>query len=182
DGAIPGNATLPGYENHIIGQDFSFAVAQAGEWEEGENITGRVTSFSDFTFSKQMDNASPALTLASARKTQFDNVVLNFIDASGNAFMTVTLEKVIVTSVGTKIKPGELRPLEFVTLSHRKDTWRVGTATTSYDLAAASDLTGGNSSALTAPTESSPLLNSTTDPSSTDSTPLRQTNKRTKKR
>ncbi len=181
EGAIPGNATVPGYENQIVAQNFSFAVSQLGEWEEGEQITGRVTIFSDFTFSKELDGGSPALAHASALKTQYNNAVLTFLDTTGEPIITVTLEKVIVTSVGIKMKPGATRPLEVVTLSHRKDTWESGQSSTSYDLEAASALTGEISSALTAPTGSSALLDSTTETSSTDSNPLRQPNKRTKR-
>jgi hypothetical protein len=35
DGAIPGNATVPGFENQTVVKDFSFGVSQAGEWEGG---------------------------------------------------------------------------------------------------------------------------------------------------
>ena len=135
DGAIPGNATVTGYEDQTVVQAVSYGVSQGGEWEEGDQITGRVTTFGDLTVTKVMDNGSPALALACALKTQYDNAELNLV-AGGDAYLTVTLEKVIVTSVSVGYSSGETRPTENITLSYRKATWRYGTATTSYDLAA----------------------------------------------
>lgn len=138
DGAIKGNATVSGYEDQIVVQAVSYGVSQAGEWEEGEQITGRVTNFGDLSITKVMDNGSPALAHACAMKTQYDKVELNLV-AGTDAYLTVTCEKVIVTNVSVDYNTGDTRPSENITLSYRKATWRYGTATTSYDLAAATD-------------------------------------------
>ena len=138
DGAIKGNATVSGYEDQIVLQSVSYGVSQAGEWEEGEQITGRVTMFGDLNVTKVMDNGSPALAHACAMKTQFDNAVLNLV-AGTDAYLTVTCEKVIITSVQVGYNTGDTRPTENITLSYRKATWRYGTATTSYNLEAATD-------------------------------------------
>ena len=134
DGAIPGNATISGYENQTVVQSVSYGVSQAGEWEEGDQITGRVTMFGDLNVTKVMDNGSPALAVACAKKTQYDKAELNLV-AGQDAYLTVTIEKVIVTSVQVGYTSGDTRPTENITLSYRKATWRYGTATTSYDLA-----------------------------------------------
>jgi len=134
-GAVPGNATVTGYEGQTIVQSVSYGTSQDGEWEEGDQITGRVTTFGDLTITKVMDNGSPALAHACAMKTQFDNAELNLV-AGSDAYLTITLEKVIVTSVNVGYSSGDNRPTETITLSYRKATWRYGTATTSYDLAA----------------------------------------------
>ena len=138
DGAIKGNATVSGYEDQIVVQSVSYGVSQAGEWEEGEQITGRVTMFGDLNVTKVMDNGSPALAHACAMKTQFDNAELNLV-AGTDAYLTVTYEKVIVTSVQVGYSTGDTRPTENITLSYRKATWRYGTATTSYNLESATD-------------------------------------------
>lgn len=138
DGAIPGNATVSGYEDQVVVQAVSYGVSQAGEWEEGEEITGRVTTFGDMTVTKVMDNGSPALAVACAKKTQYNKAELNLV-AGSDAYLTVTLEKIIVTSISVGYSAGENRPTETITLSYRKATWRYGTATTSFDLQAASD-------------------------------------------
>ena len=138
DGAIKGNATVSGYEDQIVVQAVSYGISQAGEWEEGEQITGRVTMLGDLNVTKVMDNGSPALAHACAMKTQFDNAELNLV-AGTDAYLTVTCEKVIVTSVQVGYSTGDTRPTENITLSYRKATWRYGTATTSYDLESATD-------------------------------------------
>ena len=137
-GAIKGNATVSGYEDQIVVQSVSYGVSQAGEWEEGEQITGRVTMFGDLNVTKVMDNGSPALAHACAMKTQYDKVELNLV-AGTDAYLTVTCEKVIVTNVNVDYNTGDTRPNENITLSYRKATWRYGTATTSYNLEAATD-------------------------------------------
>ncbi len=138
DGAIPGNATVSGYEDQIVVQAVSYGISQAGEWEEGEEITGRVTTFGDMTVTKVMDNGSPALAVACAKKTQFKKAELNLV-AGNDAYLTVTLEKIIVTSISIGYSAGENRPTETITISYRKATWRYGTATTSFDLMTSKD-------------------------------------------
>jgi len=133
DGAITGNATVSGYEDQIVIQSLTYNVRQAGEWEEGEEVTGRVTAFGEFTVVKVMDRAHPALMVASAKKTQYKKAEINLL-AGTDAYLTVTLEKVIVTGVTVGYSAGDSRPTEVVTLSFRKAIWRYGTATTSYDL------------------------------------------------
>ncbi len=113
----------------------SYGVHQDGEWEEGEQITGRVTTFGNIVVTKIMDNGSPALAHACAMKTQFDDAVLTLV-AGRNPYLEVTLEKVIVTNVAVDYKSGDTRPTETVGLSYRKATWRYGTATTSYNIEA----------------------------------------------
>ncbi len=135
DGAIPGNATVSGYENQTVVQAVSYGVSQAGEWEEGEQITGRVTTFGDLTITKVMDNGSASIAHGCAMKTQYDNAVLNLV-AGTDAYLEVTLEKCIITNVQVDYTSGDTRPTETMTLSYRKATWRYGTATMSYDLAA----------------------------------------------
>ena len=94
--------------------------------------------FGDLNVTKVMDNGSPALAHACAMKTQFDNAVLNLV-AGTDAYLTVTCEKVIATSVQVGYSTGDTRPTENITLSYRKATWRYGAATTSYNLEAATD-------------------------------------------
>ena len=134
EGAIPGSATVRGYEGQIVVQGVSYGVSQYGEWEEGEQITGWVTTFGDVVITKSMDYGSPALAAACGRKTQYDDAELCLV-AGAEVYLTVILEKVIVTSLHVKYHTGDTRPTETATLSYRKATWRYGTATTSYDLA-----------------------------------------------
>ncbi len=140
DGAIKGNAITSGYEEQIVVGYVMYGVAQAGEWEEGEQITGRITTFGEFQIVKnvQIGNGTPELLFASANKTQFDKVEINFVTGN-DAYATISLEKVIITSDTVKFDQEFTLPIEIVSLSYRKATWRVGTATTSYNLEAATD-------------------------------------------
>jgi type VI secretion system Hcp family effector len=186
NGAIPGNSTVQGFEGQTVVLNVSFGVSQAGVWEEGEEISGRDTSFHEMKITKVQDNGSPILAQASALKTQFNEAVLTLfvVDGDSQVFMTARLEKVIITSVGSKLFPGEAIPSEVFTLSYRRAFWKVDPeAEKGFDLDLNDQaLTSLQSSALTAPTTRPALLNSTTEPGSTDSNPLRRTNKRTKTR
>lgn len=132
-GAIKGNATVSGYENQIVVQSVSYGVHQGGEWEEGVQLTGRVTTLKNIVVTKVMDNGSPALAHACAIKAQFPKVELNLV-AGTDSYLTVTLEKVIIRDVQVDYTTGDTRPMEKVILSYQKATWRYGTATTSYNL------------------------------------------------
>lgn len=138
DGAIKGNATVSGYNDQTVVQAVRYGVSQAGEWEEGEQITGRVTMFGELSVTKFMDKGSPALAHACSMKTQYDKAVLNLV-AGTDPYLTVTLEKVMVTNVQVGWDSSDIRPTETITLSYRKATWRYGTSTHFYDLAAATD-------------------------------------------
>ncbi len=94
-----------------------------------------MTTFGDLTVTKVMDNGSPALAHACAMKTQYDDAEMNLV-AGAEGYLKVAVEKVIVTSVSIGYSTGDNRPTETITLSYRKATWRYGTATQSYDLAA----------------------------------------------
>ena len=82
---------------------------------------------------KLMDIGSPSWAHACAIKAQFDKAILS-LTYGGKVYLTVRLEKVMITSVKVEYTTGDPRPVETVTLSYRKATWRYGTATTSYDL------------------------------------------------
>ena len=57
DKAIKGNSTVTteGLDETIILQNVNFGVSQAGEWEEGASVTGRVTGRGDVSVTKVMD-------------------------------------------------------------------------------------------------------------------------------
>jgi type VI secretion system secreted protein Hcp len=110
-GDIKGKATTSGFKDQIVLQNLSYGISQGGSWEEGTQLSGRITTFSDVSCVKFMDVASPSLATACAAKQQ-----------------------VLVTSVSTAISAGEGHPSESFTLSFRKGTWEYGTARGGYDL------------------------------------------------
>lgn len=132
-GNIKGKATTKGFSDQIVFQSMSYGVQQAGEWEEGDRLSGRITTFADLTILKEMDAASPSLAVACATKEQFPKAEISLVSGK-ETYLKVTLENVIVSSVSVAFQAGEARPTETVTLHYRKATWEWGTAKAGYDL------------------------------------------------
>ncbi len=131
---VKGKATSDGFKDQIVLQNIRYGISQGGQWEEQDKLSGRITTFSDLSCVKLMDAASPALATACALKTQYNEVVISVTSGTKQAYYKLTLEKVIVTSIGTSISGGESEPSEAFTLSFRKGTWEYGTAKGGYDL------------------------------------------------
>jgi len=135
-GDIKGKATTETFKEQIVLQNMSYGISQGGSWEEGSQLSGRITTFSDLSCVKLMDVASPSLATASATKQQFPKAELSVTAGTKDAYYKLTLEKVIITSISTSISAGENHPQESFTLSFRKGTWEYGTAKGGYDLEA----------------------------------------------
>jgi type VI secretion system Hcp family effector len=118
----------------------SYCIQQGGEWEDGDRLAGRITSFSDLALVKEMDSSSPSLSQACAIKEQFPKAEISLAaptkkpKKSKETYLKVTLENVIITSVAIGFRSDEPRPTETVTLSFKKATWEWGTAKGGYDL------------------------------------------------
>ena len=135
-GDIKGKATSETHKDQIVLQNMSYGISQGGQWEAGDLLSGRITTFSDLSCAKLMDVASPSLATACALKTQFPKAEIAVTSGTKEAYYKLTLEKVIVTSISTSISGGEAHPQESFTLSFRKGTWEYGTAKGGYDLEA----------------------------------------------
>jgi type VI secretion system secreted protein Hcp len=133
-GDIKGKATSKNFKDQIVLQNMSYGISQGGQWEEQNQLSGRITTFSDLSCVKLMDVSSPSLATACATKQQFKEAVLSVTSGTKDAYYKLTLEKVIVTSISTAISGGEAHPSESFTLSFRKGTWEYGTAKGGYDL------------------------------------------------
>ncbi|HMS84167.1 MAG TPA: type VI secretion system tube protein Hcp [Nitrospira sp.] len=133
-GDIKGNATTVGFEDQIVLQNMSYGISQRGSWEEGAQLSGRVTTFSDVSFVKLLDVASPSIATACAAKQQFLRAEISVTAGTKDAYYKLTLEKVLVTSISTAISAGEGHPSESFTLSFRKGIWEYGKARGGYDL------------------------------------------------
>ncbi len=134
-GSIKGKATTDKYKDQIVFQSMTYGVSQAGEWEEGDRLSGRITTFGDFSLVKEMDVSSPSLAQACATKEQFPKAEISLAAAGQDSFLKVGLENVIVANVSVGFNSGDARPIETVSLSYRKATWEWGTAKGGYDLA-----------------------------------------------
>ena len=133
-GNVKGKAETKGFQDQIVFQSMSYSVHQAGEWEDGDRLSGRITTFGDLTIVKDMDSSSPSLAQACATKEQFPKAEISLVAAGKETYLKVTLENVIVTSIAIGFHSGEPRPSETVTLSYKKATWEWGTAKAGYDL------------------------------------------------
>ena len=96
-GDIKGKATTDKFKDQIVLQNMTYGVSQAGQWEEADKLSGRITTFSDLSCVKQMDVSSPALATACALKTQYNEAVISVTSGTKDAYYKLTLEKVIVT-------------------------------------------------------------------------------------
>jgi type VI secretion system secreted protein Hcp len=132
-GDIKGKATTDKFKDQIVFQSMSYGVHQAGEWEEGDRLSGRITTFADMTLVKEMDSSSPSLAQACALKEQFPKAEIALVSGK-DTYLKVTLENVIVSSVSVGFHSGEARPTETISLTYRKATWEWGTAKAGYDL------------------------------------------------
>lgn len=133
-GDIKGKATTAGFEDQIVLQSLSYGISQGGSWEEGMQLSARITTFSDVSCVKFMDVASPSLATACAAKQQFPKAEISVTDGTNHAYYNLILEKVLVTNISIAISAGESHPRETFTLSFRKGTWQYGTAKGGYDL------------------------------------------------
>lgn len=132
-GSIKGKATTDGYKDQIVFTSMSFGVAQAGEWEEGNRLSGRITTFTDLAIVKEMDESSPSLGAACATKEQFPSAEIALV-SGGAVYMKLTLENVIVSSISKGFHSGDARPTETVTLRFKKYTEEWGQSRAGYDL------------------------------------------------
>jgi len=132
-GSIIGKSTTTGFEKQIVLQSIQFGVNQAGEWEEGNAKSGRITTFNDLTVTKEMDESSPSLAAACAAKDQFPTAEISLVDAQ-NVYFKLSLENVIVANVSVGFHGTDAHPAESVSLRFKKYIEEWGTARVGYDL------------------------------------------------
>lgn len=130
---LSGKAKAADHAGQIVLEDLSFNVSQSGKWQDEGADSGRVTSFSDITFRKECDKASPALYQACAMKTKFDDATIS-IKSGKDVVLKIILEKVIITNAGMNYVAGQDNPEEHYTMSFRKMKWEKGTEKTGFDL------------------------------------------------
>jgi type VI secretion system secreted protein Hcp len=132
-GDFKGKTKTKGYEDQIVFQSMNYAVRQAGEWEEGDQLSGKITTFTDLVIVKEMDATSPSLAQACAVKQQIPNAEISLISGQGVQFK-ITLSDVIVSDVSVGFNSGEATPTETIALRYRAAIWEWGTARAGYDL------------------------------------------------
>ena len=100
-------------------QNISSAPSSAG------GKSAERADFSDFTFSKFIDKASPLLALACASGTHIDNVIVELCRAGGEKikFMKYKLTNCIISSVKAESKGKRFFPKEHININFGKIEW-----------------------------------------------------------
>ena len=113
----------------LVISSYAFGLSNATDPSGGGGGAGKV-SFSDFSITRSVDAASPALMLLAAQGRHVQSVVVAI--TNGGTPVTFTLEDVIVTSLR---QAGAADTTESLTLAFRKITMTVDASTATWDLA-----------------------------------------------
>ncbi|MCP3931735.1 MAG: type VI secretion system tube protein Hcp [Bacteroidetes bacterium] len=100
-------------------QNISSTASSAG------GASAERADFSEFTFSKLIDKASPLLTLACASGTHIDNITVELCRAGGEKikFMEYKLTNCIISSVTAGSKGKRFFPTEHININFGKIEW-----------------------------------------------------------
>lgn len=100
-------------------QNISSTASSAG------GASAERADFSDFTFSKLIDKASPLLALACASGTHIDTIIVELYRAGGEKikFMEYKLTNCIISSVTAGSKGKQFFPTEHITINFGKIEW-----------------------------------------------------------
>ena len=102
---LKGNCTIDGHSNEIILNSFQHGVALPMSMDPGntERTAGR-PMFTEMTFSKMTDQATPALYAACAEGKKLGDAILHIGRNEGGAFMSLmkyTLTNALVSNIST---------------------------------------------------------------------------------
>jgi type VI secretion system secreted protein Hcp len=101
---------------------WSWGMSQAGTFHSGGGGGAGKANFQDISFTKYIDDSSALLMKACAKGTHIGKAVLTVRKAGDKpyTYLSITMEKVLVTSVSTGGSGGEDRLTENVTLNFAK--------------------------------------------------------------
>ena len=124
---IDGDSTDENHKNWIEIQSYSHGLHQqvGGSRSSGGAATAGRVDHNDFSFMKEIDKATPLLTLHCCNGKHIPKVEVELCRAGDkkNVFMKWTLEDVIVASVQTDGASGSAMPSESVSLNYGKVLW-----------------------------------------------------------
>jgi type VI secretion system secreted protein Hcp len=120
---IPGESTDGKHKDTIDVLAWSWGMSQAGTFHSGSGGGAGKVNVQDISITKYLDSASTKLAHACLTGEHIPKAVLTLSKAGGKDpldFLTVTLEKIMVTAVSLGSSGGEERPTENVTLNFAK--------------------------------------------------------------
>jgi type VI secretion system secreted protein Hcp len=124
-GPVQGEAQGDGHKGEIDVLAWSWGMSNSGSAHVGGGLGSGKVNVQDLSFTKYVDKASPELMLACCNGSHFPDAKLVVNKSGGDAklpYLTITLAKVLVTSVSTGGSGGEDRLTENVTLNFSKVT------------------------------------------------------------
>jgi type VI secretion system secreted protein Hcp len=118
DGKHQGWIEVTAY-SHGVNQSVSSTASSAG------GASSERANFHDFSFTKQLDIASPPLALACADGTHIDEIIVELCRAGTEKvkFMEYKLTNCLITGVNTTGSGGGDLPTEAVTIAYGKINW-----------------------------------------------------------
>lgn len=124
---VPGESTDDKHKDWIEMSSFSFGVSQplAGDRSTGGGLSGGRCNHQDFSFTKDLDKATPKLSQLCSKGTNIGKVTVSLCHASDDKseYMTYVMEDCIISSVSTSGGSGG-RPSDSVCLNYGKITWK----------------------------------------------------------
>jgi len=122
---VPGSSQLEGYNGAIDVLSFSWGASNAVGATPGGSRASR-PEFSEITFMKTMDSASPVLLQALTTGRIFAKATVTLLISAGDsqqAYSTIVLRDVVVTS--QQLSGSSENPTESVSLKFGAVEWRV---------------------------------------------------------
>ncbi|MEV6105093.1 type VI secretion system tube protein Hcp [Streptomyces sp. NPDC051940] len=121
---IPGESTADKHRGEIEIYSYSLGASQSGTGGAGGGGgTGKVT-FSDFTFAKTTDSASPLIFKSVATGTHHKEAVLTAEKGRGRPqpYLTIRLQDVLISGISSAGQEAGTAPTDKVTLDFAKVT------------------------------------------------------------
>lgn len=124
-GDVKGEARGKGHEEEIDVAAWSWGVQQSGSMHVGGGGGAGKVQVQDLVITKRIDKASPVLMLHSCKGTHIPEALMSIRKAGGKQddYLTMKMEKVLVTSVTPSGSEGDDGGMEQVSLNFEKVTY-----------------------------------------------------------
>ena len=119
---IEGESAIEGHEGEIDVLAWSWGMSQSGTMHVGGGGGGGNVSLEDLTITKWVDKSSLPLMAACCTGMNYPSAKLTILKSNDQplAWETITMTKLIITSISTGGSGGQDRLTEIITLNFRK--------------------------------------------------------------